>query len=146
MLYSRMTRPITIPLKQRTGDGRCVSFAVAMMTGSTPEEFEAFVSTMPVWGRPHPPYEDIHVYAYLLSRGILCGLGFTDEKPKDGVFKIRYDVMDHPAYVVVSGPSGITHAIYWDGTGIYDPDPNTRNGLSPNDYKILLWVPIYSVK
>ena len=136
---------MTEALKQISGDKRCVSFVAAMATGTTPEEFERFVSNMKGYGRSEPPYEDIHVYSYLLSKGMLCGLGFVEQQPKDGAFRIKYDVMDHPAYLVVEG-HGTDHAIYWDGCHIFDPDPTTRNGRSPTDYKIKLWVPIYKVE
>ena len=132
-------------LKQVAGDKRCVSFVAAMATGTTPEEFEQFVAEMNGYNRREPPYEDIHIYSYLLSKGLLCGLGFVAQQPKNGAFQVRYDVMDHPAYLVVEG-RGTDHAIYWDGTHIFDPDPNTRNGKDPNDYKIKLWVPIYRVE
>ena len=137
---------MTKPLKQISGDKRCVSVTAAMATGTTPEEFEAFVAAMPTaFARSEPPYEDIHVYSYLLSKGLLCGLGFVAQQPKDGAFRLKYDVMDHPAYLVVEG-HGTDHAIYWDGSHIFDPDPTTRNGRSPTDYKIKLWVPIYRVE
>lgn len=136
---------MTEALKQISGDKRCVSFVAAMATGTTPEEFERFVSEMKGYGRSEPPYEDIHVYSYLLSKGMLCGLGFVEQQPKDGAFRLKYDVMDHPAYLVVEG-HGTDHAIYWDGCHIFDPDPTTRNGRSPTDYKIKLWVPIYKVE
>ena len=136
---------MTEALKQISGDKRCVSFVAAMATGTTPEEFERFVSEMKGYGRSEPPYEDIHVYSYLLSKGMLCGLGFVEQQPKDGAFRLKYDVMDHPAYLVVEG-HGTDHAVYWDGCHIFDPDPTTRNGRSPTDYKIKLWVPIYKVE
>lgn len=132
-------------LKQISGDKRCVSFVAAMATGTTPEEFERFVSEMKGYGRSEPPYEDIHVYSYLLSKGLLCGLGFVAQQPKLGAFTLRYDVMDHPAYLVVAGPS-TDHAVYWDGQHIFDPDPRTSNGRDPNEYHIKLWVPIYKVE
>ena len=137
---------MTKPLKQARGDKRCVSFTAAMATGTTPEEFERFVSGLPdPHRRSEPPYEDIHVYSYLLSLGYLCGLGFVQPEQTDGVIRMQYDVRSHPAYLVVQGPS-CEHAIYWDGNQIYDPNPDTKNGMDPSSYKINLWVPIYRLQ
>lgn len=137
---------MTKPLKQARGDKRCVSFTAAMATGTTPEQFERFVSGLPdPHRRSEPPYEDIHVYSYLLSLGYLCGLGFVQPEQTDGVIRMQYDVRSHPAYLVVQGPS-CEHAIYWDGNKIYDPNPDTKNGMDPSSYKINLWVPIYRLQ
>ena len=134
----------TTPLKQVKGDCRCVSFVAAMATGTTPEEFEAFAAAMPQWSKSGPPYEDIHFYSYLLSKGFLCGLGFTDEEPRNGRFMLGYSIYGNPAYVIADSPLG-GHALYWDGFQICDPDPDSNNGKPPSDYKVKLWVPLYKV-
>ena len=131
-------------LKQVKGDFRCVSFVAAMATGTTPEEFEAFAAAMPQWSKNEPPYEDIHFYSYLLSKGFLCGLGFSDKTPEGGLIRIDYDVRKNPAYVVAYSDLG-GHALYWDGSQICDPDPDTKNGKPINEYKVQLWVPIYKI-
>lgn len=136
---------MTKPLKQTQGDKRCVSFTVAMATDTTPEEFERFVAEMPGHNRKsEPPYEDIHVYSYLLSKGFLAGLGFVKPDNVGGVISMRYEVKNNPAYLVVQGPA-CEHAVFWDGHMIYDPSPDTPNGKDPSEYQINLWVPIYKL-
>ena len=134
-------------IKQQPGDGRCVACTAAMAAGDeTTKAFEEFVSTK--FGIKTAPYSDIHAYAYLLERGLVVGLGFTDPKfDSCGFLKMTYNSRAYPAYVVVkSSYQDRTHAIYWDGRQFRDPDPHTRDGHEFNHYKILQWVPIYRIE
>lgn len=64
--------------------------------------------------------------------------------PDCGLIRLDYDVRKNPAYVIAHSSLG-GHALYWDGNQIYDPDPDSKNGKNPNEYKVQLWVPIYKI-
>ena len=53
-------------------------------------------------------------------------------------------VLANTGYVVAYSDLG-GHALYWDGSQICDPDPDTKNGKPINEYKVQLWVPIYKI-
>lgn len=126
--------------KQSLGDGRCAALVAALATKTPVEAFEAFVQSK--FGVFRGPYLGLHVYSYLLNCGYLCGMGLSKPQPEAGAVSIRYELKSHPAYVVVRG-SGCDHAVYWDGSRIWDPDPHTADGKPLSFYQIETWVPIY---
>lgn len=134
-------------IKQAPGDGRCVACTAAMAAGDeTTESFQRFVAER--FSEAKPPYSDLQAYAYLLERKLVVGLGFMHPKfCPDETMTLKFNARDFPAYVVVQSPyRDVTHAVYWDGKKIRDPDPRTPDGKPINQYQILLWVPIYRIE
>ena len=136
-----------VTIKQAPGDGRCVACVAAMAVGdANTEAFQSFVATK--FGEHKPPYSDLQAYAYLLEHQLVVGLGFMHPHfDADSTMMLRFDAHQFPAYVVVQSPyRDVTHAVYWDGSQIRDPDPRTPDGKPLNHYHILLWVPIYKIE
>jgi hypothetical protein len=143
----RLTQPET--------DIRCVAYVAAMATGTTVEEFEAWVRTHPISSRHTPPYEDLHFYGYCLSRGFVCGyrLATTDGQlpnfPVDQIaFHVDVAIDGTPAYVVTkqSVDSRWNHCVYWDGKQIIDPSPYAKSPRHPSEYEIVSWTPVYRLE
>lgn len=141
-------------MEQSCGDIRCVAYVAAMATGTSVEEFEAWVAAHPVSSRLTPPYEDIHFYYYALSRGYICGYrlatidGHLPRFPVEEIaFHVDVAIYGHPAYVVVkqSVDTGWNHCVYWDGKQIYDP-ANPKNPRHPSEYSIVSWTPVYRLE
>jgi hypothetical protein len=138
-------------LKQLPGSKNCVAVTAAMITGTTPEEFQNFIGK-------EAPYTDLDCYRYLLHKGYIVGLGLIVEDEiadepytihsKNQKMDLTFRVKEYPAYVVVRSfrnPEW-THAIYWDGKQFWDPNPDIDDNDQPmNDYEILRWFPVHKI-
>ena len=120
----------------------CVACTACMITNTKLQDFYDFMK-----GK-EPPYNDKDVYRYLLKYGYAMGIGFKNEKhrlkKKDSI-AIKFKLKDFPAYVVVKSQRFLanTHAVYWDGERILDPNPDIgKDGLELGEYEILEWWPI----
>jgi hypothetical protein len=138
-------------VKQKVGEKSCVAYVAAMATGTTPDQFKAFCRTLAIAPKDSPPYEDIHLYAYLLLLGYLVGYRLDTETQLPDVpipelgFKLEMPIAGTPAYVVARGVAGHGHALYWDGKQLWDPAPGKPDGVHPSRFKIWSWTPIYKV-
>lgn len=102
-------------------------------------------------GKFKPPYYDLHFYKYLLRHKYLVGIGFQNDGKKlnkDDDMRIELPIKSLPAYVVVKSQryENITHAVYWDGEKILDPNPEIEgDGLPLNQYEVISWFPIVKI-
>ncbi|HDK81030.1 MAG TPA: hypothetical protein ENH31_00490 [Nitrospirae bacterium] len=143
---------VTKYLKQASGSSNCVAVAAAMATGTTVEEFERFIGHDIDYDGP---YGDLDFYRYMLHKGYVAGVGVVFSKDylegktvRGQLFESGEMLYEYPAYVVVeSRKEGYTHAVYWDGKKIHDPDPTIDGtGLPLKEYKVIFWLPIYKIE
>ena len=138
-------------MKQPVGEKSCVAYVAAMATGTPPSEFKEFCKTLSIAPKDGPPYEDVHFYAYLLSKGYLCGYKLEPEESFENVplggLKITCEALlfGQPAYVIVESLQGWEHAMYWDGSRLMDPAPGEPDGVHPSNFKIISWTPIHKL-
>ena len=135
-------------MKQLPGSSNCVAVVGAMAAGTSVEEFEKFA--LP----EKAPYSDLTFYKWMVAHGYGVGIGVGSVKDK--VIGIENDtthlcaefrIEQYSAYVIVKSftrPDG-THAVYWDGKKICDPNPDVEDGLPFEEYEILDWFPIYII-
>lgn len=126
----------------------CLACVAAMATRTTPEEFVAFLKKEYPLDKIEAPYNDICFQRYLLEFKLIVGAGLGiigKNHAKEWHGMAVYPLRGRPGLVSVTSLSKIEHALYWDGERLWDPDPDTPDGLSPNDYNIVGWWPIVRV-
>ena len=130
---------------KQTDKVSCMACVACMATNTGPEDFRRYFHFF----CKGPPYSDLDLYRYLLSQGYAFGIGFRNDRgykfrPKNKL-RIEFNLKDFPAYVIVKSQrfKGVTHAVYWDGEKILDPNPTIEgDGLPLEKYEILSWFPI----
>ena len=123
----------------------CVACVACMATGTGLEDFKRYFHFF----CKGPPYSDLDLYRYLLSKGYAVGIGFYNNvghtfKP-DGKLRIEFPIKKFPAYVLVKSKrfKGLVHAVYWNGERVLDPNPLIKkDGFPLEEYKIIAWFPI----
>lgn len=130
-------------IKQKKGSKYCIACVAAMATGTSIEDFKTVVK------RKRGPYTDFHLYWYLLHKGYTLGIGLNYEEESSDLHDnvdlcLEFNIRHFPAYVIV--PSEIhpekTHAVYWDGRWIRDPNPDKPDKCDVAHYRVLKWFPI----
>lgn len=135
-------------MKQKPGSRNCVAVVAAMITGTTVEEFENSPLTKL---NKDGGYNDSSAYRYLLSKGYVMGATWENlgrwKLSIGNALTIEFSIAGCHAYVGVKSRNykGYTHAIYWDGVSVHDPDPKVKDGLPLSDYDIIDWKPIYKL-
>ena len=116
-----------------------------MITGCAVIDFEEFIGTP-------PPYSDFDLQRFLLENHIMMGIGFEplDKKMDSPHTEMTFKMTPHenPAYFVAESknyPNG-THALYWNGKEVCDPNPTVKDGRPLSDYKIISWFPLNEIK
>jgi len=148
-------------MKQNSGDKRCVAIVTALATKRPVKDFED-------WCNHKPPYSELEMATFLFMNGLACNLGLgkdyfyseidvSDSEGKEILLSpkfeltaehevtISFKIKDIPAIFIVESGSDETHALYWDGEMLYDPNPMTPNGRPFSSYKILKYFPIIKV-
>lgn len=138
------------PFKQ-TDRSSCVTCVAAMATRTHPDLFVKFVQALHPDQEIKPPYSDIDLQKYLLEFGMIIGIGAgTVSRDNEGtlVGEASFDVKDYPAYVSVKSERDdkYEHALYWDGSKLWDPNPLSQNGRDPLSYSIVGWWPIIDLR
>lgn len=150
-------------MKQNSGDRKCIAVCAAMAFDSTIKEFEDFINE-------GAPYSELDFARFALMKNKICGMGINEQyfhqfihvddsegeeiietqKPIDGntIITIKFQIKDYPALIIVKSENDETleHAVYWDGSQIWDPNPNVRNGRPFSEYQILRIYPIFSIE
>jgi hypothetical protein len=122
-------------LKQRAGSFNCVAVVAAMATGCLPEDFENRF-------KKDAPYCDMEFFLFIweMGYGLIMGFaGINGFNPKKQRIQADIDLEDYYAYIAVKSESNsdLTHAIFWNGKQVYDPNPMVRNGRPLTDYEVL---------
>ena len=138
---------MTTRIKQSKNSTSCVACVAAMATNTTVEEFKEFVKP-----RIRGPYTDLHLYSYLLSKGYTIGVVIDCKKgivvsDKKAILKTEFKLFEYPAYVGVKSHrvKDCSHAVYWDGENIFDPNPYMQDNPDLSLYTILRWYPITTI-
>ncbi|MHA2377492.1 MAG: hypothetical protein ACXAB9_15160 [Candidatus Thorarchaeota archaeon] len=95
-----------------------------------------------------PPFSDEDAFLFLAHHGIylafsaklLNGSRITGRE----TLEIELDMQGRAAYVVVESEryAGRTHAIFWDGYRVYDPNPDTEDGRLLESYNVERFYPM----
>ncbi len=134
-------------IKQGMNDAMCAVCAVAMATGSTPEEVYEFLNDGRIMGDPICTAEEA---IFLLSRGWIRGRGYAFDAPISTMkpsHHIEHTIGEMPALLDVVSPNieGCEHAVFFDGKVCRDPDPRVPDETELSDYKILRVWPLTRV-
>ena len=127
-------------INQPPGGRACAGCVAAMIAERSYEDFHEYVGFQP------PPFNSKQVFDYLNSKGIIPGYHINYIYPvhDEGGRLIAYkaDVpIYQPAYVVtIIGQA--THAIFWDGQKVWDPN-NDEPTDNICDYEIISWTPLF---
>jgi len=127
-------------IKQPAESEICLGAVMAMATHTTIQDVEKIIGKK-------QNYSDKDFITYLLHWGFYIGSGYTVKSPvrKNAKLTTSFSLKNNPAYIVVRSQreEDSFHAIYWDGTQIYDPNPYNKNGLALSSYDV---VEIYPIK
>lgn len=131
------------PVKMEKGSKDCIACVAAMATGTSLEEFKSEVE------RGENGYFDTKDFLiYLMKRGYHAGQAFIFSKamqfdlaPHDCIINVQLNTKTPAMLRVLSRDKKGYHAIYWDGSQVYDPDPDILNPKL-SDYFLLAWHPI----
>jgi hypothetical protein len=130
-----------VGIKQETMS-ECVKCVAAMATGTTLQEARAEMGAY-----PDGSCDDFDFMVYCVKRGVLPGGApyEFDGKLPDYVDFTAMQKM--PAYVFVKSERlpGKSHAIYWDGNQVFDPNPIAQDGRPITDYEVLGWWPLFKM-
>lgn len=131
-------------LKQEIGSKNCVAVVAAMAFSSTVLEFEQFAKRS-----EEGSFKDSDLIKFGISKGYYVGAGF-DFPFANGVnnkIVAVHDINNSPAYLIVESESNPdkTHALYWDGQKIFDPNPLVNDGRPIKEYNVLGWYPIHKI-
>ena len=142
-------RPLE-PFKQ-SDRSSCVACVAAMASRTFPEVFVQFVKKLHPEKEVKPPYSDIDLQRFLLEFNLIIGIGagaVTRDEEDTLVGEAAFNVKDYPAYVSVKSERDeqYEHALYWDGSKIWDPNPVSVDGRDPLSYSIVGWWPIVLLK
>ena len=128
-------------MKQEYGSKNCIAVTAALAFDSTVREFE-------IWSGTKAPYSIAEFIRFGLSKGYLTGF-YCFQNPKIYFGKIveTFDVSKMAALVVVKSEydNEETHACYWDGKKLFDPNPESANGRPLKEYDIQEWYPIFKL-
>jgi len=142
----------TLTIKQGEGTGMCAVCVAAMVTNTTVEQVYDFFNDGRQYG---DPIHDPELAMYLLKHGWImgCGWGFTTEEEwedvsvgsPDKLHMLIEGFVGTPAYLAVKSRNyeGVTHAVYWDGHCVRDPDPNMPDESPISDYKLVEIYPLH---
>jgi len=136
---------------KQTDRSSCVACVAAMATGTSPETFVAYVKAIHPGEDVKPPYSDIDLQKYLLQFDTIIGVGAgTVSKDNDGELfgEASFNIKEYPAYVSVKSERDeqYEHALYWDGSQLWDPNPMSADGRDPLSYQIVGWWPVIELK
>lgn len=112
-------------IKQDAGSWNCTACVAAMITGCDVEQVHEWTGTNvgdPIW--------DDELFIWLLKHGwqIDCGVEFREPLQELSLHQpvaFEFKLAGHPCYVSVSSENypGETHAVFWDGQVLRDPNP-----------------------
>lgn len=132
-------------IKQKTGSKDCLACVAAMATETFPSDYIGFCQD-----RDLDRFSDSALVPYLHE----CGYGVGIFVEEGRFFEIQdlenVNILGAPAYMIVESSkehvrkAGGTHAVYWDGERIHDPNPDAD--FKDGDYKILGILPIVMIE
>jgi len=135
---------VKFSLKQKPGSVNCYGVAAAMALNIPIEEItnELLPSIA--------PYNDRDIYRLMLSHGYVCGVILSYKSRKNqfseyDTLGFRMTLAETEAFIIVASetqPAPTTHAIYWDGKKVFDPNPLVENGRALKTYNITDIIPI----
>ena len=132
-------------IKQVKGSSNCVAVTAANAFNSTVEEFESVIGECPEDG-----YGDLDFYRFALQKGYTVGAGYDviGVDLNERAVNLFAVIKEVPAYVVVKSETieGKTHAVYFDGYKVYDPNPDVKELRELSSYVVLLFFPIGSIE
>lgn len=124
-------------MKQCPGSADCVAVVAAMATGTSIQEFRDFV------GRSDGPYSDMELAKYLMSKDLYLGIFFDNKETEHTLLKtnclsIEFVPLGRKAYITTKSERypDLTHALYWDGEQVWDPNHLTSDGRCLSTYNI----------
>lgn len=130
-------------IKQLSGSKDCVFAVVAMATRKTLKDVKCALCLRPGGGTYLK-----EIARYLAIQGYLMGYCFEFGDFEDNGVKefikddkiVVENIFYNAAIVIVKSKNfqGKTHAIYWDGKKVHDPDPNIVFSTL-DQYKIIDW-------
>ena len=131
-------------MKQEYGSNNCLAFAAAMAFNSSVEGIESQIPLTP-FAKGGLDMQDIIRFGLL--KGYYTGAIFIEPKIYFGKIIQPFDIKDSRAIVIVKSNYNAdeTHAVYWDGKMIWDPDPGVDDGLELSSYEILAWYPVTKI-
>ncbi len=90
----------------------------------------------------------LDIIRFGISKGYLVGAVFVAPKIYFGKIIQPYDIKGAPALAIVKSRyhEGETHAIYWNGQKVLDPDPGVEDGGEIKEYEIVGWYPVMKVQ
>ena len=128
-------------MKQEYGSKNCIAVAAAMAFESSIQEFELFCASK-------EPYSVRRFIEFGLLKKYLTGF-YCFENPKVYFGKIveTVDISKMAALVIVKSEyqEGETHACYWNGEKLFDPNPGKPDGRPLKEYEIQEWYPIFKL-
>lgn len=128
-------------MKQKLGSKNCAAVCAAMAFGCSVEEFESFFP--PREGRF---YSDLDFIKFALHKGYYTGVSFSlpEIEPGTKTVSVTRTIYGTPAYIVVESPAvkNEKHAVYWDGSKVHDPHPQSQDGMPLHYYKIIEFYPL----
>ncbi len=132
-------------IKQARGSKDSLACVAAMATETSQEEYIGFC----VHGKLDR-FSDRAMVEYLYTYGYAVGM-FVEEGHYWKIEQLGImNIMGVPAYMVVESSKehirrkGGTHAVYWDGERIHDPNPDAS--FTDSDYKISSVLPIVKIE
>jgi hypothetical protein len=129
-------------MKQKHGSANCVAVCACTAFKCEIDEFTEFCNDST------GPYSIRQFIQFGFTKGYITGF-YCFQKPRiiRGKILETFDIRSMAALVIVDSKyhKDRTHAIYWDGKMIHDPDPDTKNGEKLSSYKIQDWYPIFQI-
>jgi hypothetical protein len=131
-------------IKQAPGLKDCMACVAAMATGTTVEDYKKYCHEEDL-----SAYQDLTFIRYLWYRGFMAGFYFGGDGVHGEITVEQLgcvDISRGPALLCVESAhkwvveSGNSHAVYWDGKMIHDPNPDWTPDDGP--YKIISVLPI----
>jgi hypothetical protein len=128
-------------MKQEYGSKNCVAVVAAQAFDSSVRDFE-------IWSGTKAPYSIAEFIRFGLSKGYITGF-YCFQKPKIYFGKIveTVDITKMAALVIVKSDyqEDETHACYWNGERLFDPNPGSPDGRTLKEYEIQEWYPIFKL-
>jgi hypothetical protein len=129
------------PIFQEPGTFSCLGCVAAMIAGDP--DLSRLAAYIGHEGEERP-FRMTEIARYLAANSILLG-GFAD---KPLVFRSRVSISwpsQYRSLLIVASKSGRgTHAVYWTGCEVVDPEP-ANQGKKLRHYVVLEWWPVIEV-
>lgn len=122
----------------------CTGCVAAMITGTSLKDFQKFINK-------EPPWYDSDLIKYCLEYGYYIGTYYELKGRKinrSTTLILEHDIKSTPAYIAVESEriETKTHAIFWNGEQVQDPNPTVADYTDISDYEIISLYPIIKLE